>query len=267
MAPTPPRILKVVERQRLSTNMLRIRFTGDSLADFPTDHNGAHIKLLFPLPGQDEPQLPVFTPSGIQWPSMDLKPIARTYSVRQFDAERQLLDVDFVDHGDTGPASSWARACKPGDRIGLAGPGGRWPMLSDTEHAILVADLSALPALYGILEAKPERPHAKVFVALESEEDRLTPPTSANIEWHWFVGPYPGAFRQLQSELEGHLRPSGSVCGWVAGERDLVLAARDFLTQQWQLSKANLYAVPYWRLAETEEDFHQARHDIMDAEY
>lgn len=265
--PSGPRMLKVVSRKQLSDHLIRVYFGGDDLQGFPTDQNGAHIKLFFPQPHQTVPVLPTRTAEGIQWPPPDLKPIARTYSVRRFDAEQHMLEVDFVDHGDTGPASRWARSCQPGDHIGLAGPGGPWPMIADTDHAIAVADLSALPALYASLELKPAQTRMHVFVALESEADRLDPPQGANIEWHWFIGPYPTAFQPLLTELRSMQRPQGSLCGWVAGERDLVLAARDFLTREWALTKADLYAIPYWRLAATEEDFHQARHAIMDAEY
>lgn len=267
VTPKGPRMLKVIRRTQLSEHLIRVCFGGDDLDGFPADQNGAHIKLFFPRPNQSVPVLPTRTDEGIQWPPPEVKPIARTYSVRHFDAQQQELAIDFVDHGDTGPASCWARACQPGDHIGLAGPGGPWPMIAETDHAIAVADLSALPALYASLELKPARTRVQVLVALESEADRLNPPDDANIEWHWFTGAYPAAFQPLLSELRSMPRPAGSLCGWVAGERDLVLAARTCLTQQWGLTKANLYAIPYWRLAATEEDFHQARHTIMDADY
>lgn len=262
-----PRMLSVVRRQHLSEHLLRVTFGGDDLRSFPADRNGAHIKLFFPQAHQSEPVLPVRTEAGIQWPPADVKPIARTYSVRHFNAANHQLQIDFVDHGDNGPASRWARACQPGDKLGLAGPGGPWPMIADTDHAIAVADLSALPALYASLELIPSRTKVQVFVALESEADRLEPCDNPNIDWHWFSGAYPTSFQALLKKLMQQQRPTGSLCGWVAGERDLVLAARDFLNQQWSLTKSNLYAVPYWRLAATEEDFHQARHAIMDAEY
>jgi len=260
-------MLTVLRRTRLSPSMLRITFTGEPLTGFPADRGGAHIKLFFPRAHQTEPMLPTRTEAGIQWPSNDQRPITRTYSVRAYRPEVNELDVDFVDHGDTGPASAWARQSLPGQRIGLAGPGPQWPLLAPADHAVLVGDLSALPALYALIEQWPRDRTATAFIALNTQEDQPEPPSHPGVEWRPFFAPYPDVFKQVAFELDSWQAPRDSLSGWVAGERSLVLDCRDSLRSRYGLTKANLYAVPYWKWTETEEEFHQARHTIMDAVY
>lgn len=257
----------MVRRTRLSPSLLRITFSGEPLTGFPADRGGAHIKLFFPQSHQTEPVLPTRTEAGVQWPCNDQRPIARTYSVRAYRPDVNELDVDFVDHGDNGPASAWARQSLPGQRLGLAGPGPQWPLLAPADHAILVADLSALPALYALIEQWPHNRTASAFVALPSMDDQLEPPSHPGVEWHRVIAPYPEVFTQLSAQLKQWQAPHDHISGWVGGERSLVLDCRDCLRERFGLTKANLYAVPYWKWTETEEEFHQARHSIMDTVY
>ncbi|WP_205619945.1 siderophore-interacting protein [Dasania marina] len=67
----------------------RIILGGSALKGFPTNQDGAYIKLLLP----DNHQHSAAT---------------RTYTVRNYREAINELDVDFVLHGDGGPASAWA---------------------------------------------------------------------------------------------------------------------------------------------------------------
>ena len=69
--------------------MRRILLHGESLSHFPNDQESGYVKLVLNSGAAD-------------------KPLLRSYTVRAFDGERRELTLDFVDHGDAGPASSWA---------------------------------------------------------------------------------------------------------------------------------------------------------------
>ena len=102
MARREPRELKVIGSKRITANMLRVTLGGKGMRDFPKDHEGGYVKLNFPQPDSE-------------------RPITRTYSVR-FQRENEI-DIDFVLHGDGGPASRWAVDCQDGETIMAGGPG------------------------------------------------------------------------------------------------------------------------------------------------
>lgn len=84
---TPPRMPHVRRQLQGAPHMRRITLGGAALAGFPPDSDGAHIKLLLPRPGHIEPVLPTLGADGSIWPSEDIRPIARTYTVSRFDVE------------------------------------------------------------------------------------------------------------------------------------------------------------------------------------
>ena len=54
-------------------------------------------------------------------------PVVRTYTPRRYDPATKTLEIQFLLHG-TGPASEWAQRAKPGDKLAVAGPGGRFSL-------------------------------------------------------------------------------------------------------------------------------------------
>jgi len=116
--------------------------SGD-FSDFPLDEAGAHIKLFFPEQQSAMPLLPYRNELGkIVWPA-GKRPVTRTYTIRDFIAEQQLLVVDFVRHADFGTAANWAVHAQKGDVIGLAGPGGPARFNPEAGYFIFIGDIRA----------------------------------------------------------------------------------------------------------------------------
>jgi NADPH-dependent ferric siderophore reductase len=270
---TPPRLLQVVRTQRLSDAMQRITLSGDALHGFPTDRNGAHIKIFLPQPGQDKPVLPTLGENGPVWPPAHLRPITRTYSVRRYYPDTNELDVDFVMHGSKSPASGWALNAAPGDYLGVAGPGGPDPLLSPADQHIIAGDLTALPAISALLEELPEHAQGHVFIEIDRSEHRQAVANNTRMAIHWVlrepdIPPQSAGGTLLQAVKNAPLPlPEQSLSAFVAGENGLVLSVRDYLRQTYGLRKNQLYAVPYWRRGQDEETYHQERHRIMDQVY
>ncbi|KAF1016037.1 MAG: hypothetical protein GAK31_01521 [Stenotrophomonas maltophilia] len=124
-------------------------------------------------------------------------PPCATYTLRQLRAAQAEVDVDFVLHGETGPASRWALHAVPGDRVLLLAPdahlaasseGWEWKPPAGVGQVLLVADETALPAVAGILEelaaqAAPPRTLALLEAAHAGDVLALQAPASAEVVW------------------------------------------------------------------------------------
>ncbi|MDN3518857.1 siderophore-interacting protein [Aquisalimonas lutea] len=257
-------MLEVQQVLELSPHMRRIRLGGRELDGFPAGRDGAHIKVFLPRPGQAQPVLPEPGANGPVWPPPEQRPVTRTYSVRRYDPDTGLLDVDFVLHDD-GIASAWARQARPGDRMGIAGPGGPDPMLGQASFYLLAGDLSALPAIGALLEKLPSSAHGQALIQVPDSADvqPLDHPEGVAVSWLHCRDPVLGG-RRLAAWVERLEWPVAPCSAWVAGERSAVVAIRDHLRTVRGFDRRNLYAIPYWRAALSEEAFHEERHRIMD---
>lgn len=276
----PPLLIRVVKKQRVCPNLLRLTFTASDLSRFLSVPKGAHIKLFFPRAHQVVPQLPTLGPTGPQWPPAEDKPIVRTYSLRSFCEDSNEIDIEFVVHHCQGAdasenaldvkASEWAQNAKVGDEIGLAGPGGPMPLLPVGDWHILAGDLTALPAIAGILEELPPSARGVVFIEIPSLEDEVILKTPANMYVNWIVHaaglPLLSAVQNSLLEMKS-VFSGGAPSAFIAGENASTVAIRDLLRAQFSLTKKTMYAVPYWRRGQDEETYHQQRHTIMDQVY
>lgn len=264
---TPPRLLRVRRTRQLTPHMRRITLAGDALAGFPVDSDGAHIKLLLPRHGQLEPVLPTLGPEGPIWPPDDIRPISRTYTVGHYDALAGELDIDFVLHGDNGPASSWALRAKPGSAIGVAGPGGPARFLRDAGYYLLLGDPSALAVLAAVLGALPDdaRGHALIEVPNINEIQPLRHPPGIDLRWLSREGGRAGNSTLLLDAVRRLKWSSAAISITLAGESAQVVMLREYLLEEREVSRRAMYAVPYWKDEYTEEDYHAERHRIMDA--
>ena len=184
--PDRPRLIQVQSRRMLGTNMCRITFSGPELADYPCESNGVPFKLLLPRSGQAEPQMPEGFENGRpKWRDPSAKPYSRTYTVRRFDAGKCLLEVDFVLHGDNGPAAAFAARALPGQTVGITAPK-RGSILKPADYYLLAGDLTALPAIAAMLEQMPSEARGQVFLLLpdpaEAQSAAASAPQSAASE-------------------------------------------------------------------------------------
>lgn len=259
---SPPRRLRVVGLTDLGPHLRRVHLRGE-LEGFPRHAEGAHLKLFFRREGQTQLTLPRLGPQGVIWPPPSERPIARTYSVAAFDPERGELSVDFVLHGDEGPATRWASHARLGDELGVAGPGGPNPLLGPAARYLLVGDLTAVPAIGALLSIMPSDTVGQVLIEVPSPADmlQLSAPPRVRIDWCFRA---PHAPTPLPDKVRALALDAERTFAWVAGESTAVVTTRDLLLHERGFSKHQLYATPYWRERQTEEEYHAERHRIMD---
>lgn len=264
---TPPRLLQVRRTQMLTPNMKRITLVGAALEGFPVNSDGSHIKLLLPREGQLEPVLPTLGPQGPVWPPAHLRPISRTYTVSRYNPEAGELDVDFVLHGDQGPASHWALNAQPGAAIGVAGPGGPALFRPWADWFLLVGDPSSLALINAVLRQLPCRAQGIVLIEVPHVDEIQALPLPPHMKARWLVRDpeqSAGQSRLLVQAVTAMSWGAGTPSVTLAGENAQVIALRDFVRYDKQVPIDLIYAVPYWKDRYTEEAYHQERHRIMD---
>lgn len=284
------RLFDVALKQRtvLSPSLTRMVFASPDVANMKTDGPDQRIKVFFPLPGQNAPQVP----QGEDWyaryralPEDERAPM-RTYTIRALRPEAGEVDVDFVLHGETGPASRWATHARIGDRIGLLAPdaqvadssqGFEWKPPTDVQRVLLVADETALPAVAGILEDLarwPHPPQVQAFLEVAHDADvlPLVAPVGAQLFWLAREGAAHGQL--LQQAVQARVGPlglraaeqdlaeididqdilweqasaqGGGLYAWVAGEAGAVMAIRRHLVKDCGIDKRAITFMGYWR--------------------
>lgn len=245
---TKTRLLQVREVSRITPRMVRIVVGGEALAGFVSAAHDDHVKLFFPHPGEDKPVLPTPSPNGPVFPEGAVRPPARDYTPRRYDAAANTLTIDFVLHGD-GPAASWVEQARPGSYLGVGGPRGSFIVPDDFDWYLFAGDETALPAIGRRLEELPAG--ARVIVVVEvadaAEEQCFT--TCAHLETHWLHrdGAAPGDGSRLLKAVSGLSLPSGDGYAWVAAEAATARALRRHLVDERGLRKDRVKAAAYWK--------------------
>ncbi|MCR9135668.1 MAG: siderophore-interacting protein [Alphaproteobacteria bacterium] len=246
-----PRLIVVKQAEHLTKNMIRVTFAGDALKEFPVGREGGNCKIMLPADGQSLDEFSVQLERGP-------KPVTRTYTVRAFRQDSLELDIDFVAHGDNGPAARWAMSAAPGSFCGFAGPS--MPKLS-TFHAdtyLLAADMSALPVASVTLETMPRDAKGVAVFEILSEEDRQEINAPPGIDIHWIVSPDPHRPSRLQEEFIRNMTwPAGSLQTCIAGESGVIRSLRGFLHNEKAVPRENTYISGYWKIGLVEDE-HQA---------
>ncbi|KPB00531.1 FAD-binding 9, siderophore-interacting domain-containing protein [Ahrensia marina] len=245
----PSRRLLTVERaQYITPNMIRITFAGDELNGIATDRAGGNCKILLPDEGQSREDFAQQLEDGP-------KPVIRTYTVRSFRENPLEMDVDFVAHGDSGPAARWASRAKPGDFCGFAGPS--LPKLTKfyADYYLIAADMTALPVACATLEAMPDDAKGIAVFEILSEADKQPIKAPAGIEIHWLVSPDPHLPSPLQEDFIRSLSlPNGTIQTCIAGESSVIRALRIYLVNEKQIPKEDAYISGYWKIGLIEDE-------------
>ena len=246
-----PRVLTVKAAWHLTPHMIRVTFAGPEIDSIRPGCEGANCKLMMPEVGETRTEFETRLASGE-------KVTRRTYTVRHLRADVQEMDIDFVDHGDSGPASAWANRARSGDFIGFAGPGPVKVADYDADYYLVAADSSAIPVAAATLEAMPRDAKGIAIFEVPSEADRQEIDAPKGIDMRWLIHAVPTQSSRAQEDLIRSLNwPSGKVQTCIAGESGVIKSLRGYLRTEKQIPKENLYISGYWKIGLIEDE-HQA---------
>ncbi|ONN19727.1 NADPH-dependent ferric siderophore reductase [Pseudomonas aeruginosa] len=258
--------VELKRREQLSPAMTRFVFGGPEVAEMKTLAADQRIKIFFPDASGQPPSLP----GGSEWyqayrsvePAR--RPPMRTYTIRALRAEQEEVDVEFVLHGENGPASAWATHARIGDRLQLAAPnrqygddpgGYEWKPPAGVRHILLIADETALPAVAGILEelaGEAEPPVVEAFLEVPGEADILDLPAIPGARLHWLPRHQAGIHsrngeRMIEAARQARL-PEREVAGGAAQELEDIDIDEEIL---WELASPESGSFYAWVAGES----------------
>jgi NADPH-dependent ferric siderophore reductase len=223
---TKRRLLRVIRRIELTDTLVRFTFTGDELDGFASVGPDDHVKIFFATDG--EPAMRDYTPS----------------EYRAAAKNGPELDLDFVVHGDSGPATAWASRADIGTELTIGGPRGSRYAPSGFRNAVLIADATGAPAL---------RRWVRAFAG-------STPVTAVFYGGDMRIAEYLDASERGGASLIRATDVAGGLLGavqaadidadtfvWAAGEATALVPVRRWLKAEKGLGKENLSLHGYWR--------------------
>ncbi|MGO1057234.1 siderophore-interacting protein [Crossiella sp. CA198] len=247
----PALLAEVSQVRRPSPGLARVTLAAPELDRFGYDGPDHLVRTFFPASGQDAPVLPS-TPdwwTEVQSMPEEIRPVVRNYTVRRYDPERRELDIDFVLHGETGPAARWANRAEAGQLIGLRSERSGYQPTPGADWQLIIGDETALPAIGAIVESMPAGTRAKVFVEIANDAEEQGFDTAADVELNWLhrAGQHAGTSDIVARTLRAADLPGGEVYAWVAGESGMVTAVRRHLVRDRGVPKESIYFCGYWK--------------------
>ncbi|WP_428649803.1 siderophore-interacting protein [Roseibium sp.] len=247
-----PKIFTVRTSRYLSPHMIRVTFAGPELEGFPEGHEGANCKLVLPREGESREDFDAhFGPEG---PADNIHPV-RTYTVRAFRKDSLELDIDFVAHGDEGPATRWAQQAREGSFLGFFGPS--QPKITEfyADWYLIAADLSALPVAEATLEALPKDARGVAVFEVPSRDDIRPVEAPESVEVHWLIQDNVHMPSTAQIDFIREMAwPAGAVQTCIAGESSVIRALRDHLRNERKVPRKNTYISGYWKIGLVEDE-------------
>ncbi|MGB9280639.1 MAG: siderophore-interacting protein [Pseudonocardiaceae bacterium] len=174
-------------------------------------------------------------------------PVARDYTVRDYDPAQSSLDIDVVLHGE-GAAATWARRAQPGDTLEFVGPSGRYRPDPDADWHVFAGDETALPAIQAYVAMLPAGACALLYIEVADAAEQQPIPGMARptVSWLHRDGRKPGTSTLLDDALRATRLPSGQGRIWLAGHTPTVRAIRAHLLSQRGIDRRALYVKGFW---------------------
>lgn len=283
----------------LSETFRRVTFTGPDLAGFGTDGLDQRIKIVLPVDGSfgamdwSDEQLIARGDWYQQWRALpaDQRAPFRTYTVRAVRPEVREVDVDFVVHGDGGPAARWILDATEGDEVIIVGPdalsidsavGIDWHP-GDATTVLLAGDETAAPAICSILESLPAGMRATAFIEVPHANDAQPVESAADVTLRWiardggeeslgaavgdWLARYPENYAaalassaQVVEDIDVDVdllwdspaESRGQFYAWLAGESAMIKSLRRLLVTETGIDRSRVAFMGYWRLGKTE---------------
>lgn len=253
--PVAQKVFSLKHKEYITPNYIRITLTGD-VSDFENTTIGDNNKIFIPPVGVNEVHFPVFDRDQNQWnyPEKEVAPSVRTYTHRAIDVENNELVIEFVNHGENGPASAWALNAKIGDKLGVGMRTEAKELYpQNLQWYLLVGDATAIPVLVAILETLPKSAKGVCIIEVPTKADEQFLKTDADIDFIWLHNEHPENGSELAETVKKVEIPQTDKFGYVACEYASVKEIRNYLRKDlgWLANELNAYS--YWKAGVAED--------------
>ncbi|WP_116086519.1 siderophore-interacting protein [Tropicimonas sp. IMCC34011] len=228
---------------RAAPNFLRIELDCPDTPRLATG-GGMHFSLLLP-PGGRAPVWPRLDGGGrTVWPRGQDALHRAAYTFVDLWPEAGRFTFDLFEH-EGGRATAWAKAVRPGETVGITGPGsGDFP---PGANLLIAGDETAFPAIRRILERSDPARQGDVLIEVGGAQDICAVPAPGGMRLRWVR-------RDCGETLWDHLRDMSPPAGpdryvWIAAEKDLVRKAKARFKGEFGLGPDEGYFAYYWTAA------------------
>jgi len=255
-------VFHVTKKEFITPHYIRITLQGDGALDFEACTVGANNKIFIPPAGTKEILFPVFDESRGVWvnPSDDQKPLVRTYTHRGIDVGQRKIWIDFVNHGDNGPASSWALHAQEGDALGVAMKLRKAALYPPADWYFLIGDATAIPVIASILESLPADARGQCILEVPSPTDIQPEIAHPGFAVQWIFNAHPESGSLLYDTVLQVVIPEDKTpFAYVACEYSSVKSIRSYFREVLHWTNKELYAFSYWKAGIAEDQSAQER--------
>ncbi len=246
-------LFHVVTKSYLSPHYISVQLQGEGAQDFAQCTLGANNKILLHQDVQQHPKFKDTIPTWDEFFGAE-KPLMRTYTHRAIDLTNNTITIDFVFHGDNGPASHWAHKAAPGDVLGVAMKLKSAQLVPPADWYFLIGDATAIPVLSCIIESLPNDVKGKCIIEVATPEDIHPGLKHEGIEIEWLINPHPEQGSPLANEVKKvNIEPSQNAFAYIAAEYATVKDLRWYFREELGWNTKQFYAYSYWKAGEAED--------------
>jgi len=258
--------LRVTRKEYITPHFIRIYLTGDTISEFANTTVGVNNKILVPPQGINKIYFPKFDIENnklIHAPE-DVRPFVRTYTHRGIDLSTSEIWIDFVAHGDEGPASVWAINAQKGSVLGVMMKSGKKELYTKATNYFLVGDATAIPVLSTILEDLRSHEKGVCIIEVHSKEDEQQFKTKADVQFIWLHNKNPQQKSDLAKVVKQQTFPQTDRSAYIAAEFSSVKEIRNYLRKDIGWKREELYAFSYWKSGVAEDKSQAERREERD---
>lgn len=242
--------------ERPTPGLVRVALNGGGLAGYaPVPYTDSYVNVAIPPPGAG--YAPPFALEELKALPREQRPYRRRITVRRWEPGASRLTLEFVTHGDSGAAGSWAARAGQGDALVFTGPAGAYRPDADADWHLMVGDESALPAIAASLEAVAPGVPVVVRLVCDGPEHELELATPGRLDIAWL---HRNGDAELLTEAVAALTfLPGRPQAFVHGEAGETRAVRRHLLADRGLQAEQLSCSPYWRRGLTDEGWREVK--------